>query len=331
MKKIFFTALILNLLSSYAFAQWSTSGSEIYYNSGNVGIGVNDPIKKLHIYRSDGDANYPSVTSVGDAIQYFKVVNNSLEFGLAGSSNTRRSWILSRHSDLSGSYGMYYSTLHIQPDVGDKTYYRGVAIGFDASSHISTEAHLAVNGKVGIGTISPTQTLHVNGASRFDSWIAGNSSTGSLELYGDQEATSSLIIKDSGNIGIGISFPSEKLEVNGTIRSKKVKVEASGWPDYVFSPNYELKPLTEVENFIQKNRHLPEVPSTKEVKANGLDLGDIEATLLKKVEELTLYTIQQEKRLETSDARYQKLENENSKLKILLLEMKKEIESIKKH
>ncbi|WP_189629027.1 hypothetical protein [Roseivirga thermotolerans] len=123
-------------------------------------------------------------------------------------------------------------------------------------------------------------------------------------------------IHSNGNVGIGTASPNEKLEVNGNalfqgnIESMKVKVTQTpgNWPDYIFSPTYELKPLKEVEQFIQQNRHLPEVPSAKEVEANGLDLGDMEATLLKKIEELTLYVIDQNKRLE-------KLETENKELK----------------
>ncbi len=122
-------------------------------------------------------------------------------------------------------------------------------------------------------------------------------------------------IHSNGNIGIGTTNPSNKLEVNGTIRSKKVKVEATGWPDYVFSKNYTLNTLEEVEDFIQKNRHLPEVPSAKEVDSNGLDLGAMDATLLKKVEELTLYLIEMDKKVKKQDERIQQLEKENLQLK----------------
>ena len=87
--------------------------------------------------------------------------NQTLEFGVAGGENTRRSWILSRHSDLSGNYGKYYSTLHLQPDTGDKSQYRGLAIGFNPSSVIGVGAHLAVNGNIGVGTLTPSVKLHV--------------------------------------------------------------------------------------------------------------------------------------------------------------------------
>lgn len=90
-----------------------------------------------------------------------------------------------------------------------------------------------------------------------------------------------------------------KLYVDSGIRSEKVKVDVkTAWPDYVFAKTYELKPLSEVEAFITQNSHLPEVPSAADMEENGLDVAQMDATLLKKIEELTLYTIQQQKQLE---------------------------------
>jgi len=100
----------------------------------------------------------------------------------------------------------------------------------------------------------------------------------------------------TGNIGIGITPSSHKLDVNGTIRAKEVKVE-SGWADFVFAPNYQLRSLAEVEEFIDQNGHLPDIPTAKEVEQNGVSLGEINAKLLQKVEELTLYLIEKEKEI----------------------------------
>jgi hypothetical protein len=98
----------------------------------------------------------------------------------------------------------------------------------------------------------------------------------------------------SGNVGIGTVNPKAKLSVNGEILSKRVKVTMAqaDWPDYVFAPGYSLPSLAEVEKYVNSNRHLPGVPSAREVEKEGLDLGEMNRRLLEKVEELTLYIIQ---------------------------------------
>jgi len=85
-----------------------------------------------------------------------------------------------------------------------------------------------------------------------------------------------------------------KLSVNGKIRTKEVKVE-TGWADFVFEDDYILPTLSEVENHINEKGHLKDIPSADEVAENGINIGEIQAKLLQKIEELTLYTIQQEK------------------------------------
>ncbi|TMN70733.1 hypothetical protein CWB74_23720, partial [Pseudoalteromonas piscicida] len=76
----------------------------------------------------------------------------------------------------------------------------------------------------------------------------------------------------NSNVGIGTTNPTEKLAVNGNIRAKKLIVTQNGWPDYVFSKNYKLKPLNEVDQFIKTNNHLPDMPSAKDVEEKGLDI-----------------------------------------------------------
>ncbi|MFL9485769.1 hypothetical protein ACI6Q2_23525, partial [Chitinophagaceae bacterium LWZ2-11] len=100
-----------------------------------------------------------------------------------------------------------------------------------------------------------------------------------------------------GNVGIGTTNTgSNKLAVEGTIGARKLKItQITPWPDYVFDSSYVLTPLAQVEQFIKDNKHLPDVPSAKEVTDKGLDVGDNQAMLLKKIEELTLYMIEMKK------------------------------------
>jgi len=112
------------------------------------------------------------------------------------------------------------------------------------------------------------------------------------------EANSSpnmIYINSAGNLGIGTTTPSEKLSVNGNIKCKQVEVTLTGWSDFVFDENYYLMPLVELERYINANNHLPDVPSAEEVLTQGANLGEMDAILLQKIEELTLYMIELKK------------------------------------
>lgn len=107
-----------------------------------------------------------------------------------------------------------------------------------------------------------------------------------------------IVLKGAG-VGIGTaSIGSCALAVEGTIGARKVKVTAGPWPDFVFEENYPLPSLAELSTYLKTNKHLPGIPSAAEVKNDGLDLGDMNAKLLQKVEELSLYIIQQNEKLE---------------------------------
>ncbi len=96
--------------------------------------------------------------------------------------------------------------------------------------------------------------------------------------------------------------------MNGTITAKEVVVTLDGWPDFVFAADYRLMPLPEVEAYIQTEGHLPDIPSATEVEANGVSLGQTQALLLQKVEELTLYMIEMDKENEALKERVAELE-----------------------
>jgi hypothetical protein len=114
----------------------------------------------------------------------------------------------------------------------------------------------------------------------------------------------------NGKIGLGVFANSEDalLVVDGKILAEEVKVQTVPASDYVFEPDYDLKPLHEVDQFIQQNKHLPDIPSAEEFKENGVGLGEMDDMLLRKVEELTLYMIQMQKQLD-------ELQAENASLK----------------
>nr|WP_315176504.1 tail fiber protein [uncultured Flavobacterium sp.] len=114
-----------------------------------------------------------------------------------------------------------------------------------------------------------------------------------------------------GKVGIGTIAPDEKLTVKGKIHTQEVKVDMAGplVPDYVFSNEYQLKTLQQVEAFIKQNKHLPEIPSAKEIEANGLHLAEMNMKLLQKIEELTLYLIQQQTEIEELKKNNQSLQS----------------------
>ncbi|KAA1244075.1 hypothetical protein [Aquimarina sp. RZ0] len=102
-----------------------------------------------------------------------------------------------------------------------------------------------------------------------------------------------LILRDNNTLGVS----GGNLAVDGTIKTKEVEVKTNVWADFVFKNDYNLPTLKEVEHHIQEHGHLSDLPSEEEVIKNGINLGEMNAKLLQKIEELTLYTIQQEKEI----------------------------------
>lgn len=135
-----------------------------------------------------------------------------------------------------------------------------------------------------------------------------------------------------GNVGIGttnINDANFKLFVETGIRTRKIKVDQTTWPDYVFAPDYILLPLKDLETYINENKHLPDVLSAKEVKMNGVDLGDNEAVLLKKLEEMTLYLIEQNKETEKLETINKEEDNQIKELSERLAELEQKIRNNK--
>jgi hypothetical protein len=124
----------------------------------------------------------------------------------------------------------------------------------------------------------------------------------------------------TGNIGIGTESNSNyKLTVNGAAIFKKVVVKnATPWPDYVFDSAYRLKPLSTVEEYIKNHKHLPGTPAASTIEKYGVDIGDNQALLLKKIEELTLYLIEQNKKLEAQGALLKEQGQQINEMQLLL-------------
>ncbi len=167
---------------------------------------------------------------------------------------------------------------------------------------------------VGIKLSLSTEESGGNESDKWDGLLAytepgaefGNSM--GLAIYTNQAAgwgqapTEKMRITAGGNVGIGTTNPQYLLSVNGTIQAKEVLVN-TGWADYVFQPDYRVRPLAEVAAFIKANHHLPDIPSETEIKDKGVSLGDMQTKLLAKIEELTLQMIQLDEKNRTLEKR----------------------------
>ncbi|MBI2273961.1 MAG: hypothetical protein HYU70_09210 [Bacteroidetes bacterium] len=203
--------------------------------------------------------------------------------------------------------------------------------------YLTKEGGAYFGDNVGIGTVSPGYKLDVNGSigstsyypslvlaagywggstfSIYSGTNTGSTSDGDFTTFINpaskgfnfrQGSSDILTIASAGNVGIGTGSPSEKLSVNGNIRAQKIIVSQTGWSDYVFNADYKLRSLSSLEAFIKENKHLPEVPSANEVEEKGISVGDNQALLLKKIEEMTLYLIQLKRQVDEQSKQIQK-------------------------
>jgi hypothetical protein len=168
--------------------------------------------------------------------------------------------------------------------------FAGQSLGFGGDTNVGPYlvSHTGSNGNA-TGNYSSVRQLF--GASGFIIQTSPATAVGTARIF-----TSQFIVNPSGNVGIGTTAPQSKLAVNGTITTKEVIVTNMGWSDYVFQPNYRLQPLSEIAAYVKEHHHLPEIPTEAEVQAKGVSLGEMQAKLLAKVEELTLHMIQAEER-----------------------------------
>ncbi|MEQ6118235.1 hypothetical protein [Reichenbachiella sp. MALMAid0571] len=280
-------------------------------NQGFLGLGSTSPAEKLHIE--------------GGALQFLNVGENlnNVDIVKIGEGSTANEFSL---------VGMFAGT-------GES----GNALKF-RSSWNDNLLYLRGDNKIGIGTSEPLERLHIeSGALQFlnvgenqdnvdiiklgegisanefslTGMFAGTGESGNAIKFKSMWNDNLLVIRGNGEIGIGTALTGpHKLAVEGSIGAREIKVETTTWSDFVFENDYELRTLEEVEQHITEKGHLPEIPSEEEVTENGINLGEMDAKLLQKIEELTLYMIEMNKRLG-------QLEEENG-------ELKKEISTLKK-
>ena len=325
----------IGLSATLALAAIASAQTNTFPSSGNVGIGTTNPVDLLSVSNGNiriGNDNGAVNVKLG-SINFVR--NHYDPTGIAASIDFWRGG--------SGSEGaLAFST---NP-------------GYSYGQLPTERMRIDISGNVGIGTVSPAYTLDIDGVVRsfgvspgFICWnsntgggsyqlgIAGAmgqfASDGTTYTYVDYANTlnirsysggtiSRMVVTANGNVGIGTTNPTEKLSVNGRIRAKEVVVETTNWSDNVFDESYQLQSLSDVERQIKTVKHLPGVPSAQEVTEKGVSVGDMQAILLAKIEELTLYVIQQEKEqsaqratLETQAAEIATLKAENAQLKFM--------------
>ncbi|MDB4539808.1 hypothetical protein N9231_05250 [Saprospiraceae bacterium] len=142
-------------------------------------------------------------------------------------------------------------------------------------------------------TITVGARIQINGSTKFSIHSNGGTSIGAFLTSNVQVPDDGLYVDGNVNIGTSTLHPTYRLQVDGKVACEEVNVELSqDWPDYVFEDEYHKMPLTELNSFIQHNKHLPGIPTAQEVKEEGLNVGEMQKMMMEKIEELTLYVIE---------------------------------------
>ncbi len=296
--------LFLFILPIFVQAQdWDTSTpGQITYAGGNVGVGTNDPKNgKLQI---NADSNLENALRL--QIGRFSMGGSS-EFQMdAVGVHGGRMTVLEN-----GNVGLGIVDPQVRLQVRDGQIMVGNSYGQGGTVFFGNINH-------GVKRISNQVQLFTAGGeeSGFSFANSGFASSPTIQMK----------ITNTGNVGIGTTIPTHKLEVNGMIRSQGVKCEAAPWPDYVFESDYSLPSIESVETFIEANHRLPDLPSAAEVEADGIELGEMNRLLVQKVEELTLYLIEANKEKEVLrqqlKANSEQLKTKDEELKDIRQELK---------
>jgi hypothetical protein len=262
-------------------SNWTLNGTNIYNNNtGNVGIGTQTPVTKFTIQTGINTLGW---THAGQVNGTDSIVVSEGVGGVSASIGTSTNHAFRLNAGPGGGKMSIYPTGDVV--IGDNSVGSIGKLTVKTTNNADGISHIGENGNIlktrmggtsaGIGTFSNTH-MRI-----FANSISAITITGS-----------------NGNVGVGIDFPVNKFEVNGTIRSKEIIVESINWPDYVFDKKYKLPTLNEVEKFIDQNKHLPNIPSAAEIEKKGLHLGDTQKMMMEKIEELMLYIIRQQKEID---------------------------------
>lgn len=247
-------------------------------------------------------------------------------FNTIGIYNT----FMGRRAGYNNTEGIYNSFIGAHAGYVNTTGSRNTAVGLSAGRYNTTgSSNTFLGSQAGHSVTTSHRNTMIGDRAGFNATgtdniflghQAGYNETGSDKLYIDNSSTSSPLIHGdfstdlitiNGKMRIGtVNTPNGyKLYVGEGILTEKVKVATHGtaqWADYVFEPDYDLNSLEEVENFIQTNKHLPNVPSEEEVNKDGVDMVEMDATLLRQIEELWLHTIKLNERIQELEAQLDK-------------------------
>lgn len=173
--------------------------------------------------------------------------------------------------------------------------------------------------KVGIGTDNPSARLDVRGTGYFQDQIgSGEVADNATQVQVTTTRDNAIVVTD-GNDGSDVF----RVLNNGTVWATEINVDQrQDFPDYVFADDYYLMPLDQLENYIETEKHLPNIPSAEEVKKDGQNIADLQLKQMEKIEELTLYMIQMNKEIQELKKKSEKLESENDLLKQEVKELK---------
>lgn len=260
---------------------------------------------------------FPSDYQVGDYIEFAKATPIAV-----GASGHYEISIAYTRGNIAAAATHIASSTHSNPnrwlEAGriNNNVYTANGVNFTVDHNTSTRAFRirAIN-TLGINTILKVdiKIRSINFNTSFSTYNITGTETGTVNLLpmtydwdlivGNTKTDPSgkLAIKaiSNGNVGIGTATPTEKLSVKGNIRAKEIKVETANWPDYVFEPEYKKISLDSLEQFISTHKHLPNIQPAKEIIDNGIALGELNKILVEKIEEMTLYLIEQNKQIKS--------------------------------